>query len=146
MRRRPWFADGLRFGCTISGRCCRSHGDYTHVYFTQREERRLARHLDLSIPELRRRYIKIEGGYRVARSRDSACVFLDDCSCIIYPVRPVPCRTWPFWPELRSSKWWKSHVLPVCQGAGSGRMHSLREIESAMRQKVAHDAELENDD
>ena len=145
MPRRPWYADGVRFGCTESGRCCQNHGEFNSVYFTKREERALADHLEISLRELRARYLKREDGYRVARSKDDACIFLDGCSCSIYAVRPVPCRTWPFWPETIAKRDWERDVVPLCRGVGRGALRSREEIEEAMHRKAEHDRELENE-
>jgi Fe-S-cluster containining protein len=142
---RPWYAAGVRFGCTRSGACCHNHGEYSSVYFTQAEEARLVEFLGLSLGAVRRRYIRIENGYRVARSRAAACVFLDDCSCTIYPVRPVPCRTWPFWPDAMAGSEWEAAVKPLCRGVGQGRLHPRGQIEAAMRRKAAHDRELDEE-
>jgi len=46
---------------------------------------------------------------------DYGCVFLDPFGqCSIYDVRPVQCRTYPFWPSLLESKedWDNEAVLP----------------------------------
>ncbi len=143
--RRAWYADGLRFTCTKSAKCCRNHGDYDHVYFTKAEERALARHFGTTLRDLRRRYIRIQDGYRVARARGDGCIFLSDGECSIYDVRPVPCRTWPFWPELLRRAAWERDVLSFCPGAGIGELHSPSEVRRALRLKRSHDRELEAD-
>jgi len=140
-----WYADGIRFGCTEGGDCCHSHGEYDSVYFSKREERALARHLDVSLATVRRRYLRREEGYRVARSKDGACVFLDGCRCSIYPVRPVPCRTWPFWPDTLEKEAWDTEVTPFCRGVGRGRRHSAEEIEAMAREKARHDEEIDSE-
>jgi Fe-S-cluster containining protein len=142
---RPWYADGVRFGCTESGACCHSRGEYDYVYFTRDEESRVAEHMGLTLRELRTDYTTRADGLRVARSAGGACVFLDGCRCPIYPVRPVPCRTWPFWPETMTRRAFRTEVASFCAGVGRGRMHSLAEIEQAMREKAHHDHELENE-
>ena len=140
---RPWYADGVRFGCTEGGDCCHNHGDYDRVYLTAAEERAAAKHLGLTLRELRRRFTTREDGYRVARSRDGACAFLSGCRCTIYPVRPVPCRTWPFWPETMKRSVFVHEVKPFCAGVGRGRQHTREEIEKAMNEKARHDEQLD---
>ena len=110
MGKASWYASGVRFGCTQGGDCCHNHGEYDSVYFTRREEAAVAAHLDLTLREVRRRFLRREDGYRVARSKKGACVFLTDCRCSIYDVRPIPCRTWPFWPENLKRGVWESEV------------------------------------
>jgi Fe-S-cluster containining protein len=99
----------------------------------------------MTLRELRRRYIRIEDGYRVARSRGDACVFFRRGECAVYAVRPVPCRTWPFWPEVMSRSDWAKEVLGFCPGAGKGRLHFGDAIREALRMKRAHDRDLEED-
>jgi Fe-S-cluster containining protein len=115
------------------------------VYFTRSEERALADHLGLTLREIRRRYLRREGGYRVARAVGDTCVFLRDCRCSIYPVRPVPCRTWPFWPENMKRTVWDAEVKPFCRGVGQGPRITRQEIEAAMRLKADHDIELDEE-
>jgi len=139
----PWYAAGVRFACTAGGDCCHNHGEYDRVYLTRAEERAVALHLELSLRELRRRYTTEEDGYRIARSRNGACAFLDGCRCRIYPVRPVPCRTWPFWPDTMEGDAFAREVASFCKGVGRGRLHSHEEIQRAMDEKARHDEALE---
>jgi len=140
---RPWYADGVRFGCTESGDCCHNHADYDSVYLTAKEERAAAEHLGLTLGELRRRFTTREDGYRIARSTGGACAFLSGYRCTIYRVRPVPCRTWPFWPETMKRRVFDDEVRPFCAGVGRGRLHSREEIERALAEKARHDEALE---
>jgi hypothetical protein len=46
----------------------------------------------------------------------------------IYPVRPLQCRTYPFWfQNLRSEKKWRL-TGTACPGIGQGRRYSKDEI------------------
>jgi hypothetical protein len=141
-----WYAQGIRFGCTEGGDCCHTHGEYASVYFSGREERALADHLGVTLSTVRARYVRRDrSGYRVARSKDGACIFLEGCRCSIYPVRPVPCRTWPFWPETLERGTWDREVVPFCRGVGKGKLHPLHEIEAQARAKAAHDEEIDGE-
>ena len=54
--------------------------------------------------------------------------------CVIYPVRPAQCRTWPFWESnLRSRKNWDS-IAEGCPGIGRGPLIGVDEIVSRMRE------------
>jgi len=143
--KKVWYAEGVRFGCTEGGDCCKNHGDYDRVYFTRREERALARFLGAPVAAVREKMLREEDGYRVARARRGACVFLEGCRCSIYPVRPTPCRTWPFWPDTMKRSTWSREVVPFCHGVGNGALHTREEIEAAMRAKAEHDRELDDD-
>ncbi|NOX37052.1 MAG: YkgJ family cysteine cluster protein [Calditrichaeota bacterium] len=59
---------------------------------------------------------------------NGACIFFDGQGCQIYPVRPLQCRTYPFWPEhLKSAYRWKM-VARQCPGVNRGRLYSAEEI------------------
>jgi Fe-S-cluster containining protein len=92
----------LRFECTRCGRCCVAGGGY-YLFLGRREIEQIRAYLGLSRSWFRRRYLKrLPDGDRVASWRDDGgCVFLDaGGKCGIYPVRPLQCRTYPFWPEV----------------------------------------------
>ena len=49
------------------------------------------------------------------RKDDAACIFLNPIGqCNIYDVRPIQCRTYPFWPSILKNKqtWEEEAVLP----------------------------------
>ena len=140
---RRWYAAGVRFACTEGGDCCHNHGEYDSVYFTRAEARAVARALGVTMDGLMRRYLKHEDGYLVARARRGACAFLRGCSCSIYPQRPVPCRTWPFWPELLDERAWKKEVVPFCRGVGNGDRVPRSEIDRSAEEKAAHDRQVD---
>ncbi len=148
---RPWYADGLSFTCRQSGRCCTGGPGY--VWLTIEEINRLARHLHISPDEAIERHCrKIGNRYSLNEHRNSQgqydCTFLtyeqpsrpsSGCSltvlhprsvCTIYPVRPLQCRTWPFWDgTLASRKAWEL-AAQRCPGINHGRRYSLEQIES----------------
>jgi Fe-S-cluster containining protein len=134
-----WYASGIKFACTEGGDCCHNHGEYDSVYFTRAEAHAVARALDVSITDLLRHHLKREDGYLVARSRRGACVFLRGCSCSIYAQRPVPCSTWPFWPDLLEKRAWKRDVVTFCKGVGSGERVSGADIDATAAEKATHD-------
>jgi len=50
--------------------------------------------------------------------------------CRIYPVRPLQCRTWPFWNlNLRSQNSWNEAGVKCC-GINKGEYHGFEEIEA----------------
>lgn len=130
-RRRPWYAEGLRFSCTACGNCCKNHGEYAYVYLMEPEVRAIAAHLGLDVETFRARDCTVEEGWTVLATADPACRFLtEEGKCAIYPVRPVQCRTWPFWEHTLERRVWEGEVRAICPGAGHGTLHSAREVEA----------------
>jgi hypothetical protein len=66
------------------------------------------------------------------------CVFYQE-GCLIYPVRPYQCRSYPFWKKnLVSPREW-SNAARSCPGVNRGRRHPLREIEAWIAQVPVYD-------
>jgi len=79
--------------------------------------------------------------YSLVEKPGGDCVFLKreagKATCSIYPVRPLQCRTWPFWTEnLRSESAWESRHERVCPGMNNGQHHDLVQIETARKQRT----------
>ena len=134
----PWYQAGLRFECQQCAKCCVNHGEYTHVYVSLSEERRLARQLKIGLKAFRDGFTeKLKSGHRVLLSTDEACIFLDGKSCGVYDARPTQCATWPFWPESMNERVWHDEVAPFCPGVGRGRLHTREEIDELVDQTDA---------
>lgn len=126
----------LRFSCTRCGRCCWSRGD-SYVFLGAGEAERIRSYLGVSSGWFRRRYLErlAEGDLVVAAHGDGRCVFLgaDGC-CRVYSVRPVQCRTYPFWPELvRSRTAWKREA-GRCEGINRGPAIPVSRIRRFLKQ------------
>jgi hypothetical protein len=125
----PWFAPGLPFTCTQCGNCCT--GEPGFVWVDDDEIRAIASHLNVGYGDVK--YFKTRQiGDRVSlrEHANGDCVFLDGQTrrCLIYPVRPKQCRTWPFWnTNLASPEAWRD-VQGRCPGAGQGTFVPLDEI------------------
>ena len=125
-----WYANGLKFKCTQCGNCCT--GSPGNVYVDDAEVQAIAEYLDKPIGEIRLFHT------RIVRNRVSLvdfpnedCTFFDPKSrgCTVYTVRPVQCRTWPFWrSNLESEDTWRE-TQKECPGAGQGDFFPLDEIE-----------------
>ena len=119
-RNKPWYASGLPFECTSCGNCCT--GPEGAVWFDDQEGREMAENLGMSEKDFLKAYTRKIHGNRSLNEHETEhgfdCVFLDretrpgKAICSIYEVRPVQCRTWPFWPEVvRSRAAWRAGVL-----------------------------------
>lgn len=124
----PWYADGLRFGCTRCGNCCVGAGT---VRVSDAEIRALASETELSDDEFRALYTRrLRGGdVSLRETRSKACVFYDRRQgCTVYDARPRQCRTWPFWRGVvHSAERWNEEARD-CPGMNAGRLHDGEEI------------------
>lgn len=142
----PWFHEGLSFTCTQCGNCCTGPPGY--VWISTTEVQRLSAHLGLSVPETVRRYCRRIGNRLSLKEHrnfrgEYDCVFLREDplpdgtlsrtepgrrTCSIYPVRPLQCRTWPFWDgNLASPTAWE-RVGATCPGLNRGKRYPLPQI------------------
>lgn len=111
----------LRFECTGCGNCCTGNPRDYWVEVSDREQRRIADYLGISLRWLRRRYLVREDEGDGLSMRGNACVFLDGKRCRIYPARPTQCRTYPYWPELLGSRAAWQAEAKRCEGIGRGK-------------------------
>ncbi len=138
----PWYADGLKFTCTQCGNCCTGPSGF--VWISDIEIARLAEHLNLTPAEVTEKYCRRFAGRLTLRERRTPegnfdCIFLKEQpaspgqaaspassrgkACSIYAVRPLQCRTWPFWRENLSSPAAWEQSAKRCHGMGNGHRH-----------------------
>jgi len=145
-----WYSEGLRFTCTQCGNCCTGAPGY--VWMSDIEIDRLAEHLKISRAETIERYCRKIGDKISLKERRSPqgnydCIFLHEerttskrkgggevvhtkRTCTIYPVRPLQCRTWPFWDgNLASRKSWEI-AARGCPGMDRGKHYTREQIEA----------------
>lgn len=131
----PWYAEGLRFRCTQCGHCCT--GAPGAVWVTEEELQAIADHLGKSIGEMKLLHTRsLRGQTSLREFANGDCEFFDGRTrgCTIYPVRPIQCRTWPFWrSNIASPEDW-TETQRGCPGAGQGDFVSLAEIEQRASQ------------
>jgi Fe-S-cluster containining protein len=127
----------LRFACTGCGRCCTGRGGNFVVEVTRAEQQRIQKHLGLSWPWFRRRYVfRYDDETESLKMPAGRCAFLDETSrCRIYPVRPLQCRTYPFWPELVAHGYAWRLERRRCEGIGRGAVVPLARIERALKRQ-----------
>ena len=129
-----WYVAGLHFECSGCGGCCSGPGE-GYIWVVRKEIELIAEHLELSTEELRQRYLRRVGIRTsiIEHSVTKDCIFLRKTrggkQCMIYPVRPNQCRTWPFWPEnLSDANAWNTAALR-CLGMNRGRRYSGDDIQ-----------------
>jgi len=128
--KKPWYADGVRFDCAQTGKCCTAHGKYNRVYLDDDEAAAVAKVLGITLAQLEEEHCWFEDGWRLVKFKDDACRFLEGKSCGVYEARPIQCKTWPFWKENLDRRTWKRDVEGFCKGVGRGRTFSQEEIEA----------------
>jgi len=118
----PFWKNGLQFGCTGCGKCCQNDGE---VWLDIDEFVDLVDFLKISAEETLEKYVdgvksgwvKLKNKVVVATPENiDRCIFLDDDGkkCTVYSVRPVQCRTYPWWPRLMTNQaeWNSEAVVP----------------------------------
>lgn len=127
-----WYAAGLRFECTQCGNCC--SGPPGYVWVTAREVALIAEHVGSPDGTLGPEHVRRVGRRTsLTEKPDGDCIFLQreggKTYCGIYEVRPLQCRTWPFWNEnLRSPDAW-SRAARTCPGMNKGAERDFVAIE-----------------
>ena len=105
-----WFEKGLKFSCTQCGKCCRGQ---TNVFVNSSEVQAMASHLNLDPFEFVRKYAEDrtidDETFTSIKNVNGSCALLSDDgkTCIVHPVSPVQCKTYPFWTShvMGKSEW-----------------------------------------
>ena len=116
--------DGFKFSfdalaCqNCEGRCCTGESGYIWAKYTEIEK--MATFVNLSIEDFATMYLrKVKHRYSLIEKQLStdnfACIFFDESEkrCSIYPVRPLQCRTFPFWEQFKHDE---KEVRKECPG------------------------------
>ena len=129
---------GLRFecqpGCT---KCCEQQG---FVYLTVDDLERIAAYVGMPAQEFEKRFVyRTKHRLRLRVPRQQQYPFLRDSGCSIHEVKPVQCRSFPFWPELVNSKREWKKAATWCPGIGQGELVQIAAAkERATEMEAAH--------
>ena len=130
MSKRRFWHQGLKFQCHQCGNCCTFPGGF--VYGSEKEFRKIAKHLDLPLEEFLEQYTESVDGYVSLKSPDNGPCILYDNGCSVYPARPSQCRTFPFWSDiLKSPDRWDEQA-ETCRGIDKGKFWSKKEIKTQL--------------
>ena len=138
MPQEKWYRAGLGFECRQCGNCCTGAPGY--VWVTKDEIRRISELLGRTDGWLAKQHLRRVGlRYSLTEKPDGDCVFLKRergrVLCDIYPVRPLQCRTWPFWNQnLRSPDTW-NEAAKKCPGVNGGKHHDFDQIETVRKRR-----------
>jgi len=131
----PFYQSGLRFSCQANcAACCKIPG---RVEISEDDAARMALILDCTVTEFLQQYTRREKNQLLLLEReDSACVMLDASgACLVHPVRPAQCRSYPFWPEILLNDLTWMLEKNMCPGIDEGRWYSAEEIEAIREQR-----------
>ena len=138
MAKEKWYQAGLSFECTQCGNCC--SGEPGYVWATKEEISRIARFLGRTDDWLDKKHLRrVAFRYSLTEKENGDCIFLErqdgKSMCGIYAVRPLQCRTWPFWTHLLRSPddWNEAHR--TCPGMNCGQHYDFVQIEARRTQK-----------
>jgi uncharacterized protein len=120
--------EGLRFECQKGCvKCCAIPG---LIFVKDTEIPVMAEFFKMTPEKFAEKHIirYFGGNYRLNCPEDEPCIFLEESGCKIYPVRPVHCRSFPFWPEnINNPQNWLE-LKKICAGIDKGRLYSIDEI------------------
>lgn len=121
-----FFDQGICFECQSCGFCCTGAPGIVRV--TIEDINRISDYISISSDELLQCYLyPYKNIFSIREREDGACLFYEN-GCRIYPVRPVQCKTYPFWfNNLRSEQSWQK-TKKACPGIGKGVLHTKEQI------------------
>jgi uncharacterized protein len=125
------YSNGLRFECNRCSHCCRH--DPGFVFLSEEDINRIPGYLRIGRAEFLARYCRTVdiGSVRritIDERPNYDCVFWSEKGCEIYEVRPLQCRSYPFWASVvESVESWQKEA-ENCPGMNAGRLHSADEI------------------
>ena len=139
-KKTAWYVSGLHFECMECGGCCAGPGE-GYIWVTRPEIQIIADFLKMTTAELRRKFLKRDG-LRITiieHSHTKDCIFLQEVNgqkrCVVYPVRPSQCRSWPFWAGNLASPGSWNQAAQKCSGINRGRHYSFEEIQEIKSRK-----------
>jgi Fe-S-cluster containining protein len=94
------------FNCKMCGDCCYGEGGIT---LRAEEVGKIADFLGISSHSFRGRYCETRNGrLSITAGADRFCIFSQQRGCLIHPVKPRVCASWPFYPAiLRDEQSWE---------------------------------------
>ncbi|MBI4773467.1 MAG: YkgJ family cysteine cluster protein [Deltaproteobacteria bacterium] len=85
------------FECQLCGTCCKGEGG---VFITEEELPGIARYLNSSVEDFERNHCLRKNGRIYIRTRADGYCSLWDGGCLVHPVKPRPCKEWPFFKAM----------------------------------------------
>jgi Fe-S-cluster containining protein len=137
------YPTGVRFQCVKCGICCGDTKEkIRHILLLRTEAEQITTATSQPISKFT---VKIKDkapySYEMKKTKDGKCVFLENNRCVIYAVRPLICKFYPF--ELKIAHGGK-HMFRYtleCSGINKGRMLSKNYFRKLLRLARAQTAD-----
>jgi len=131
LRPKPFYYNegGLHFSCKPQcAACCKITG---RVEITEDDVWQMAAHLGITAKKFKQQHTKKDKDQLLLQERsDDSCVMLGKKDkCMVYPVRPLQCRTYPFWNEVLANDFTWLLEKGFCPGIDEGKRYSPQEID-----------------
>ncbi len=115
----------LRFHCTRCGLCCGDTDEKErHILLLKKEAEKIATATSQPFSAFAKKINgKVPYTYEMKKTdKTHACVFLENNKCLVYPLRPLVCRFYPF--ELKNADRFEHEFLCTkeCPGVNRGRI------------------------
>lgn len=117
----------MKFKCQEScgGKCCtNSWASASFVFLTRADRIRIEAFKENAIEDWCTRYAfdttrfaKFKTHQWVIKNKNGNCPFFKDGKCGIYEIRPIQCKTFPYWPENFANQ---EALKKICPGIGEG--------------------------
>jgi Fe-S-cluster containining protein len=106
--------------------CCTQSG---HIYVTEEDLDRISAYVGLDRKAFEERYVyRTKNRLRFTVPRTRWCHFLTPTGCTIHAVKPLQCRTFPYWPEnVTGRSAWKD-LRRYCPGVGVGPLVQIEAV------------------
>ena len=130
-----WYKKGLRFKCLQCSKCCTGFPGYVRV--NEEEIENISEFLKMQKEDFLKKYTRRVFTNMISLKENLPnydCCFLKNNSCMIYEVRPMQCKSFPFWEKsLKDQKSWNA-LKAVCPGVDNkdGDFFSLEEIKKKL--------------
>ena len=125
----------IRFHCTGCGKCCHGNPDDQVIELLDKELEQISGYLGMGISRFKKQFVSCDefGVESIRIGDDHRCTLLgEDNRCTVYPVRPLQCQTYPYWPEIMDTKkHWEAEAAR-CEGVGQGEVIPLALIKSEL--------------
>jgi len=96
------------------------------VYLTEEDIARLAEFLGMGAEEFEKRHVyRTKNLRRLRVPRYAQCAFLKEGGCSVHEAKPTQCRTFPYWPELLTSRRAWHETGKRCPGIGKGDLVNI---------------------